>query len=93
MIFGTIPTHPDAPAFSRDSCLTKREWLAGLAMQGIMADAENATLSDGTARGAGQYLCLNEGEYNFTEHYPALVAKSAVAYADALIAQLNKERQ
>jgi hypothetical protein len=43
-----------------------------------------------SVRDAEAELGLNSGEYTYADHYHRLVAKKAVQYADALIAELNK---
>ncbi len=71
-------TKPDDPAFpqfyfdNRPPGLNKREWFAGMAMQG---------------------LCIHREEHlEGSAKLPAgLIARMAVAHADALIAELSKE--
>ena len=56
--------------------LTKREWFAGLAMQGLMAVGPHELIANATDQETG-------GEY---------VARQSVAVADFLIAELSKEK-
>lgn len=58
--------------------LTKREWLAGLAMQGMLSDEMNVRIIGVNAEQVG---------YRPME----LLCKLAVAHADALLAELSKE--
>lgn len=61
--------------------LTKREYFAGLAMQGLLAHPSDT-------------FCDEQGiEPETTEEAYANGARLAVAYADALIAALNAEQQ
>lgn len=82
--------HIDAPAFPQfqpDGVpgvgwfgLTKREWFAGLAMQGMLAGVwTDDDMTD-----------YDNDPVAFSEHQSA-IAKSSVDYADALIAALNAE--
>lgn len=71
-----MKTEPDDFAFSRADGvqarsfpgLTKREYFAGLAMQGIVANSIPGS-----------------------HHTPNNMARDAIAFTDALIAELNKE--
>lgn len=77
-------TNPNAPAFpagSESVCadkrgLTKREYFAGLFMQGILSDCES----------------MKAMVRSFPDHEEceSRTAFSAISFADALIAELNK---
>lgn len=60
--------------------LTKREYFAAMAMQGICANASFLS-------------ALNDTANNNNTHTEKLVAFSSVEVADALIAELNKEEK
>jgi len=67
--------------------LTKREYFAGLAMQGILAYDNGYGY---TETEAADYLGIQVSNYNCVVHWPIFVAKMAVEQAEALIAALNK---
>lgn len=58
--------------------LTKREWLAGLAMQGLLSNYE-----------ARVKICNTDPRYN-DENFAEVVAINSVEFADALLKQLDK---
>ena len=63
-----------------------QKWSA-MVMQGMLADPEPALIKT-----VLEVLDLPvETVYDFTIHYPAYIAKRSVAYAKALINELNKE--
>lgn len=72
-----------------ESNLTKREYFASMAMQGILNGGESIIPS--RVSECENALGLEPGSYKYEKHYPALVALSARRYADALIDELNKE--
>lgn len=59
--------------------LTKREYFAGLAMQGLLAGKEGE-------------LIIN-CDRNYFDHIVEALSRTSVEYADALIEQLNKEEK
>lgn len=64
--------------------LTLRAYLAGRVLQGMMA-AELCTLSE-----AAELLGISAEEYDNEIHLPKILAKRSVAFADALIEELNQ---
>ncbi len=67
--------------------LTKREYFAAMAMQGILSNSAESSVSTSFVL---QELGLpKETKYVYEEHYTAYVAKVSCAFADALIKQLN----
>lgn len=72
---------------SNSEGLTKREYFAAMAMQGLMNCDETGTVLD-----AEFELGIPKGTYNYKKHWPMIVALRACGYADALIAELNKEK-
>jgi hypothetical protein len=87
------PAYPVVAPNGQSTGLTKRELIAAMAMQGLVSNHEAETLSGVTAGDAAVYLGMLPKEYNPVRDYPMVVAKSAVAYADALLAELAKEQQ
>lgn len=96
--------HPDQPAFplANDQGaaayapegqlvsaqgLTLRAHFAGLAMQGYINSYDGAE----TIKNAAAELGITEKEYDYKKHWPLIVAKRSVAFADALIDELNKQ--
>lgn len=75
---GTHPIHPFDPSHDAYRGLSKREYFAALAMQGLIAQANNNSFND-------RYT-VNDGWI-----HPDTIATCAVEIADALIEQLNKE--
>jgi hypothetical protein len=64
-----------------------RQHFAAKAMQGFMSNPTEAEISSTYVI---EFLGLDkETKYSFKDHYPKYVAKISVAYADALIAELN----
>jgi len=84
--------HLDEPQFNNKTYgLTKREYLAAKAMQGFISDP---SMSDFTPTHIKETIGVdNEEKYNYMVHYPKYIALLAVAFADALIEQLNKSEQ
>lgn len=88
-------TNPSDPAFQSGSYkdgftqagLTKREWFAGMAMQGLCTNLLQSV--------EGHHLLkrLEKSAGMETEDLSTCqsIAKNAVAFADALIAELSKE--
>lgn len=69
--------------------LTKREYFAIKAMQGFLANPSETEI---TSTYVLEKLGLpKETKYDFEKHYTKYVAKIAVSYADALIAELDVE--
>lgn len=66
--------HPLAPEDAKG--LSKREWLAGMAMNGLCS------------LGASNIYPAQQGK---PQEWPKIVARRALEYADALIAELNKK--
>lgn len=73
----TRPIHPE------EYGLTKREWFAGLAMQGLLANLYASV--------QGSRL-LNKLENKPEENTCQVISRNAVLFADALIAELSKEK-
>jgi hypothetical protein len=68
--------------------LTKREYFAGLAMQGHLANANESTISSTYVLEA---LGLpKDTKYSFEEHYTKYIAQISVKYSDALLNELSK---
>lgn len=65
--------------------LTKREQIAAMALQTLMEGLTDQGINPGLIMKA---LDLPESTYNFVEHYPAYLAKLAVAYTDSLLKHL-----
>jgi hypothetical protein len=65
-----------------DMGMTTRVWLAGKALA-------NKEMEDagGTMESAEKELGLEDATYNYKKHYPMLIAKRALSWADAIIAQ------
>ena len=78
------PANSDTPA----KLLTKREMFAAMAMQGMLSGEEDRTLTS-TVKEAAELLGIPVESYAYTTHYPQLVAKSCVVYADALLDALG----
>ncbi len=77
----TTPT-PETPA-------ARRERIAVAMMAAVLSNVED--LVGGTRKEAEELLGLQSGEYKFDTHHPALVARKAMQYTDALIAALDGE--
>lgn len=68
--------------------LTKREYFAGLAMQGILSNPKEGEV---TASSVLESIGLDKStQYSFDEHYPKYIAKTALMYADELLKQLEQ---
>jgi hypothetical protein len=82
------PTRPwDNESANGFSGLTKREYFAGLAMQGYLS---NSAESDMGINHIKKVIGVpNETEYSFQDHYPKYVAKVSLMYADELLKQLS----
>ena len=61
--------------------MSTRIWLAGQAIQ------SKDLVEEGTVGEAEQELGLDHGIYKYKDHFPLLLAKRALACADAVIAQ------
>lgn len=70
--------------------LTKRELIAAMCLQGLLALPMGETLSGETIEEVSQYIGIDARDYHGRKHYPLVVAKSATKYADALLAELEK---
>jgi hypothetical protein len=75
---GTHPAYPFDPSHDTFRGLTKREYFAALAMQGLIAQANNNSFNN-------KYT-VDDGWID-----PDIVASCAVEIADALIEQLNEK--
>ena len=93
----TLPTSSFSPSHGKPLYLglTKREYFAGLAMQGIVASSEGASAFDGgTIKSAIEFLGLPDStKYEPNKHYPMCIAKASRLCADALLAELAKESE
>lgn len=85
----TKPNHYVYPLSEfQDNSLTKREYFAAMAMQGLlMGDG----MTPDTIGKAAEMIGVAVKEYDGAKHYPILIAKCATVAADALIEALNKE--
>ena len=73
---------PESPA-------ARRERIAVAMMAAVLTKVDE--LVAGTVKEAEELLGLQSGEYRFSIHHPALVARTAMKYTDALIAALDGE--
>ena len=64
--------------------MSLRDWFAGQALSTAAQD------TGGTVASAAKELGIPIGEYDGKKHWPKLVAKSAYAYADAMLAEREK---
>lgn len=71
----------------RWSGLTIRQYYSGLAMQ-----AEVGADTSVTTKEIMEYLGLDKDPYDYRVHWHMYLAKRAVAAADALINELNKDK-
>ncbi len=81
--------NPNGGVFDHgDDGMTIRIWLAGKALANHeMEDA------GGTVESAEKELGLQKGDYNYKKHYPVLIARRALSWADAIIAQDKAEAE
>lgn len=69
------------------SGLTKREYFAGLAMQGLLSNSEESTIHFSVIL---KFLGLpKDTQYSFEEHYTKYIAKLSIQYADDLLKELE----
>lgn len=80
---------PNSAAGKIRGGLTKREYIAGLAMQGLLADPSQSDLSASFI--LGELGLPKDTIYNHLEHYTAYVAKKSVAHADAILKELSAQ--
>lgn len=66
--------------------MSLRAWLAGMALQSTIATGVEGSIGDAAKR-----LGIPTEKYKAEMHWPKLCAKEAVAFADALIEELEKE--
>lgn len=71
-------------SFGRTNTLTKREYFAALAMQGMWANTSSIV--------AMAKAAINEDLTQTSVKGTKMLAKLSIAAADALIAELNKEK-
>ena len=84
-------------AFAKPCCasgngspgLSKREYYAAIAMQGIIGNPDNELV--GSVKEAAELVKVPVEKYRYDIHYPQIIAIFAVRQADALIAELSKE--
>lgn len=62
-----------------ESGLTKREWFAGMALQGLLSDPSP------TSRGCAEAVACRIGTGETISSFTEIVAKAAYHYADAMI--------
>lgn len=87
---GNEPAFPCFQGKDAQTCdpgLTKREWLAGMAMQSII---QVGTAGGATRDDAAKSLGIKVEDYNSDVHYPMLIARDAMIQADALLEQLAR---
>jgi hypothetical protein len=70
--------------------LTKREYFAGLAMQGLLMEPNQGDIS---TKHVLKIIGISEDtEYDYLIHYPKYLAKLSIIYADELLNQLNQNK-
>jgi len=67
--------------------LTKREYFAGLAMQGILSSSEDSVSIKHVKNTLG---ISDDTTYEYPKHWMQYLSITAIAAADALITELNK---
>lgn len=68
--------------------LTKREYFAAMAMQGLISDPSNDELSPDFIL---MHLGLKDIRYDYPKHFSMYIAKLSVEYADALLKELEEQ--
>lgn len=78
------------PAYPVHGIHENLEHFAGLAMQGLLSNENDA---DTSATYVLAFLGLPENtNYQFSVHYPQYIAKMSTIYAEELLNQLNKTK-
>ena len=76
--------------YSLNQGLTKREYFAGLAMQGLLMEPNQGDIS---TKHVLKIIGISEDtEYDYLIHYPKYLAKLSIIYADELLNQLNQNK-
>lgn len=82
---GAVAYLPDGEPVSAQGLMLKAH-LAGEAMKSLILECGG----NGSVEDAAKELGITWQEYDYRKHWPKLVAKRAVVFADALIEELNK---